>query len=449
MTSLDTFVADLGSRGVKIWLEGDRIRINAPIGLIDDQLKAEIKLRKSELIEYLSKAIRQDRSCDAPPENHALYEHVRRRLEETGLSKNIFDNFDTHLSVASERRVHPRSLLQKYNDNGNNTPVFLCLGYQEVTMIADRLGPNQPVYGMRPGNKMMENTNENKQALARYLTREILDIQPKGPFMLGGFCQGAKIITYIARELRQLGHNISLIVTIDNLILQPCSEGLVLIFGEDSYYNPYRYFANPNAGLRQYFETIPDIYFYKGDHVMQDTPDAVMTVADVLKDLITSASSQRVSKEKTCDESETLLPEGYYKCSIDAPGIVQIGEDPWLVQKLARLIPTRLKPLFFRRVRAKVTITNHSMFDWKRSETGTIYFCCRWFQPSFHSVLNFEICARLPGVVKAGDSVEFSTRLKIPIVRDQYRIEFDLMDKNRNWFRDHGGSFASSFIHLD
>ena len=59
-------------------------------------------------------------------------------------------------------------------------------------MIADRLGPNQPVYGMRPGNKIMENTNENKQALARYLTREILDVQPEGPFMLGGFCQGAK-----------------------------------------------------------------------------------------------------------------------------------------------------------------------------------------------------------------------------------------------------------------
>jgi len=51
--SLHAFLAELAARDVRLKLDGDKLRLNAPAGVLDDELKAKLASRKAELIEEL------------------------------------------------------------------------------------------------------------------------------------------------------------------------------------------------------------------------------------------------------------------------------------------------------------------------------------------------------------------------------------------------------------
>ena len=44
------FLDQLRIRGVELWVEGDRLRYNAPRGIINDDVLSELRKRKGELI---------------------------------------------------------------------------------------------------------------------------------------------------------------------------------------------------------------------------------------------------------------------------------------------------------------------------------------------------------------------------------------------------------------
>ena len=50
------FLADLQQRDVKLWLEGERLRVNAPAGTLTPALQSELVRRKPEIIELLQVA---------------------------------------------------------------------------------------------------------------------------------------------------------------------------------------------------------------------------------------------------------------------------------------------------------------------------------------------------------------------------------------------------------
>ncbi|MBE2223591.1 MAG: AMP-binding protein, partial [Anaerolineae bacterium] len=54
MSTVAEFLNNLRARDIKIWVEDDRLRINAPKGAIDEALKVELGQRKSEVIAYLN-----------------------------------------------------------------------------------------------------------------------------------------------------------------------------------------------------------------------------------------------------------------------------------------------------------------------------------------------------------------------------------------------------------
>jgi len=48
-----TLLADLGSRGVEVWAEGDRLQLNAPAGALTAELREQLRQRKGEILEFL------------------------------------------------------------------------------------------------------------------------------------------------------------------------------------------------------------------------------------------------------------------------------------------------------------------------------------------------------------------------------------------------------------
>ena len=56
MKTLDEFISNLRRLNIKVWAEDNRLRYIAPRGTLSDNLLTELKERKAELLEFLSKA---------------------------------------------------------------------------------------------------------------------------------------------------------------------------------------------------------------------------------------------------------------------------------------------------------------------------------------------------------------------------------------------------------
>ena len=148
-------------------------------------------------------------------------------------------------------RSTPEAFIVTLNDSGRRQGLFWCLqGYRELTQLAEHLGPDQPVHGMRSGHLIMEYTDANIDAIASYYAAEMIALQPDGSFLLGGNCQGGIIARAIALRLRELGRTASLLILMEQESFPPYEGPVALIFGRDSHFNPYKPDADPDAVFR-------------------------------------------------------------------------------------------------------------------------------------------------------------------------------------------------------
>ena len=149
-------------------------------------------------------------------------------------------------------RPHPKSLLVGRNlpaklqpprmffEPCSPPPLFWCMqGFKELENLADRLGPDWPLWGMRSAHLLSKDPIDLR-ALARDYAAEIVALQPRRPLVLGGNCQGARIIWEIAQELRRSGYDIALLFLMEVNILQHYPGRVALLYGRDSHLNPLR-----------------------------------------------------------------------------------------------------------------------------------------------------------------------------------------------------------------
>jgi len=190
------------------------------------------------------------------------------------------------------KRSSPDSFIVTLNDSGCRPGLFWCLqGYRELTQLADHLGTDQPVHGMRSGYLIMEYTDENIAAIASRYAGEMMTLQPEGPFLLGGNCQGGVIARVIARQLRALGRTVSLLILMEQRAF-PLYEGpIALIFGKESAFNPYQPGADPEAGFRQSYPAGFTVDIIAGAHGQFFEPPNIDTLAATLKRRLTDRSS--------------------------------------------------------------------------------------------------------------------------------------------------------------
>lgn len=104
---------------------------------------------------------------------------------------------------------------------GNQTPLFCVHGgaghvfhYRD---LAQQLGTERPFYGLQP--KMDEATHQSiyhtVEEMAAHYIREIKMRQPKGPYLLSGFCFGGVVAYEMAQQLLQNGDEVGLLAFID------------------------------------------------------------------------------------------------------------------------------------------------------------------------------------------------------------------------------------------
>jgi amino acid adenylation domain-containing protein len=127
-----------------------------------------------------------------------------------------------HLAQVIDRDVAPSkwsSLVPL--QSGGSCPPFFCVHPidGDVFMylaLASQLGPDQPFYGLRArGLDGLSEPHPSLESAASDYIREIKQIQPRGPYYLGGYSLGATIALEMAQQLQARGDEVGLLASFD------------------------------------------------------------------------------------------------------------------------------------------------------------------------------------------------------------------------------------------
>jgi thioesterase domain-containing protein len=103
---------------------------------------------------------------------------------------------------------------------GSRSPVFLVHGAEGNVLLyrslAQHLGPDQPVYGLQArGLNGTGHMDTSVQEMASAYIKEIMSVQPRGPYHLGGYCMGGIIAFEMAQQLRQMGEQVKVVMMLE------------------------------------------------------------------------------------------------------------------------------------------------------------------------------------------------------------------------------------------
>ena len=165
------FLAELGRNDIQVWAEGDRLRCNAPAGALTAELRDQLRDRKADLLEFLQTA-------------------------------------------ASAARQQPAVV--PLQTRGNRTPAYGIPGHPgDVFAFADlvkHLGNDYPFYGMQPpGLDGKSEPLESVEAIAAYHVDQIQAFQPKGPYIIVGYCGGGAMAYHMTKLLVERGATVSVL----------------------------------------------------------------------------------------------------------------------------------------------------------------------------------------------------------------------------------------------
>ncbi len=111
--------------------------------------------------------------------------------------------------------------------SGDGTAPLFCLpgiggNVMEFRALAQRLGPRQTVYGLRPaGLDDGRQPHESIADMAACAVAQMRAIQPHGPYALAGFSLGGLVAFEMGHQLRAAGESISLLALLDSRMWSP------------------------------------------------------------------------------------------------------------------------------------------------------------------------------------------------------------------------------------
>ena len=114
----------------------------------------------------------------------------------------------------------PWSSLVPIQPGGSRLPMFVVHGVGGNVLfcrgLANYLGPDQPFYGIQSrGLDVNKDPHDRIEDMAAHYLKEIRNLQPEGPYLLGGFCMGGMVAFEMARMLQADGQKVGLVALLE------------------------------------------------------------------------------------------------------------------------------------------------------------------------------------------------------------------------------------------
>ncbi len=122
--------------------------------------------------------------------------------------------------LEDENAPPSRSSLVAIQSGGSRPPLFLvhCWGGNgmEYRGLAPYLGPHQPLYGLAPqGLDGRIPPHDRVEDMAAHYIQEIREVQPEGPYYLGGWSLGGTVAFEMARQLQAGSQKVAFLALVD------------------------------------------------------------------------------------------------------------------------------------------------------------------------------------------------------------------------------------------
>jgi thioesterase domain-containing protein/acyl carrier protein len=143
--------------------------------------------------------------------------------EKLGVSCPI-DHFYPERTIAALDRklgeVRDGNIMVTLQSSGTRPPLFCLHNHAghvlEYQQLAQLLGPEQPVIGVRSINTLNNVVHFRLEDMAARYIKEIRRTQPNGPYHLCGNCFGGLLAFEVAQQLRRNGEEVGLLALIDS-----------------------------------------------------------------------------------------------------------------------------------------------------------------------------------------------------------------------------------------
>lgn len=152
-----------------------------------------------------------------------LFDGIKKKLGVNLPLATLFDATTVRSMVEVIRKENPKDVwtsLVPISPNGSKPPLFLMHAAGGNVLfydaLAKRLGDDQPTYGMQAvGLDGHQSAYDRIEDMAAHYLREIREVQPKGPYFIGGSSVGGLTAFEVALQLEELGEEVGLVVLVD------------------------------------------------------------------------------------------------------------------------------------------------------------------------------------------------------------------------------------------
>src|SRR2546421_10220943 len=157
------------------------------------------------------------------PEKPELSEARRALLEKYlrgDLTKGaVATGVNTRNVVARVAGPHERAVMIQAGE-GSKRPFFFLHGHWKGTAffcfpLARELGSDQPFYALEPYQFDGLSVPPTVETMAAAHIKSMRSVQPQGPYLLGGWCNGGLVAYEMARQLHAEGQRVDLLVLMD------------------------------------------------------------------------------------------------------------------------------------------------------------------------------------------------------------------------------------------
>lgn len=340
------------------------------------------------------------------------------------LAPRVLRDLKTYISAwQGQRPAGVDGLLVARNTIGSRPPLFF--GFQssgEFHSLADSLGGDRPLYGMRSLTDIPGKGRANNSRLAALYLEEIQRVSPRGPYFLGGWCEAGKIVFEVACGLRSRGEGVALLALQDSFVARPYDAPVALFYS-----SPGNFFHQPAASVRRYYTGPCEIHPWPGEHLCYYRGEGLRAFATTLSAVLDRA--ERGAIQSSQDDS---VPE---------------NDETKRVPVAACRAKLRARfPLFAEwseELTICVRVTNQSESGWEPTAESNITLCSRWLNVAQSQVGRVDGFTAIDRVIRAGESVDIPLTIR---VTERHRLftarilDVDLVEQGARWFQDAGSS---------
>jgi acyl-CoA synthetase (AMP-forming)/AMP-acid ligase II/thioesterase domain-containing protein len=349
--------------------------------------------------------------------------------DEVAAAPELVDATAALMAVWKGERLPGESLLVGRNTGGGRTPIFWCVnGYPEFDQLARQMETDQPIYGMRSLFNSGHKTDIASFRIAQSYVDEISQIQPKGPYLVGGFCEGGKIAFHIAQILKSKGNSIASLMLQEQFVASHYDGRVAILICNPGRNNPYYNFREATRGWRKFYSG--DLHLYRSNGRHKDcylVPDIKIISAQIKREVQQALAGRQ---NNLLDQRNDLqrFPLDAYRARIAA-------------RPPERIIPGST-------IRLDVEVTNNSNCDWLPTAASGLILGAKWLKPSGETKTWMAGSSDIMQILHPGESIRLPLDIRAPFRFRPYYLELDLVDDGVAWFADMGSTASRHLVRL-